>query len=143
MRGAHGGNNFVTSNKRVGLTLGELMRPEDFGVWARYALSASDLGGMIKRAIRALRYFESVSEFGLDISAGLARWSYTINEPVGFGRRHVADRALQPMLTALRYYLGIDWTPILVECDYERPLHWRKLESYLAPQLCLTASPTP
>ena len=104
------------------------MRPEDFGVWARYALSASDLRGMIERAVRTLDYFESVSEFRLDISAELARWSYTMHEPGAFGHRHVADRALQPMLTAMRYYLGPGWTPTLVEFDYERPLHWRKLE---------------
>jgi AraC-like DNA-binding protein len=117
-----------TSDELFGLHLGELMRPEDFGVWARYALSASDLRGMIERAVRTLDYFESVSEFRLDISAELARWSYTMHEPVAFGHRHVADRALQPMLTAMRYYLGPGWTPTLVEFDYERPLHWRKLE---------------
>src|SRR5262249_13320087 len=45
-----------------------------------------------------------------------------------FGRRHVADRALWPMLTALRYYLGADWAPVRIEFDYQRPLHWRRLE---------------
>jgi AraC-like DNA-binding protein len=129
-----------TADELFGIHLGELMRPEDFGVWARYALSASNLRGMIERSIRALRYFESVSEFGLDISAGLARWSYTIYEPLAFGRRHVADRALQPMLTALRYYLGNNWTPILVECDYERPLHWRKLEEIFGAPIMFNSS---
>jgi AraC-like DNA-binding protein len=129
-----------TSDELFGFHLGELMRPEDFGVWARYALSASNLRGMIERAIRTLDYFESVSEFRLDISAELARWSYTIYEPVGFGHRHVADRALQPMLTALRYYLGPDWTPTVVECDYERPLHWRKLEELFGAPILFSCS---
>jgi AraC-like DNA-binding protein len=129
-----------TSDELFGLHLGELMRPEDFGVWARYALSASDLRGMIERATRTLGYFESVSEFGLDISAELARWHYTIYEPLGYGHRHVADRALQPMLTAIRYYLGPDWTPTLVECDYERPLHWRKLEELFGAPIVFNSS---
>jgi AraC-like DNA-binding protein len=129
-----------TSDELFGLHLGELMRPEGFGVWARYALSAPNLRGMIERAIRTLDYFESVSEFRLDISAELARWSYTIYEPVGFGHRHVADRALQPMLTGLRYYLGPDWTPTLVECDYERPLHWRKLEELFGAPIMFNCS---
>jgi AraC-like DNA-binding protein len=61
-------------------------------------------------------------------------------EPVGFGHRHVADRALQPMLTAMRYYLGPGWTPTLVECDYERPSHWRKLEELFGAPIMFNCS---
>lgn len=117
-----------TGNEFFKLYLGESMRPEDFGLWARYGLSASDLRTMIERGIRTLPFHESVSEFGLDISGGLARWSYKIFEPISFGRRHNVDHALWPMLTAVRYYLGPDWTPVRVEIDYDRPLHWRRLE---------------
>lgn len=117
-----------TGNELFGLHLGESMRPEDFGLWARYALCASDLRTMIERAIRTLSFYESVSEFGLDISGGLARWSYKIYEPSSFGRRHNVDHDLWPMLTALRYYLGADWTPVRAEFDYDPPLHWRRLE---------------
>jgi len=36
-----------TSDELFGLHLGQAMRPEDFGLWARYALCASDLRTMI------------------------------------------------------------------------------------------------
>lgn len=117
-----------TGNELFGLQLGESMRPEDFGGWARYALSASDLRTAIERAIRTLSFYESVSEYGLDISGGLARWSYKIYEPMSFGRMHNIDHIMWPTLTAFRYYLGTDWTPVRVEFDYDRPLHWRRLE---------------
>ncbi len=117
-----------TGDELIGLRLGALMRPEDFGLWARYAVSAPDLRGMIERANRTFSYFESVNEFALDVTADLARWSYKVNGRTNIGRRHNSDRSLWPRLTGLRYYLGADWTPSRIECDYERPLHWRKLE---------------
>lgn len=117
-----------TSDELFGLHLGQAMRPEDFGLWARYALCASDLRTMIERAIRALPFHESVSKFALDIYEGLAHWSYIFYETESVGRRHNIDHALWPMLTALRYYLGPDWTPLRIEFNYERPLYWRQIE---------------
>ena len=112
----------------LGFHIGDLMQPEDFGLWARYALSAPYLHGMILRADRALRYHQAGSEFDLQIAGGLARWSYRVLEPVSFGRRHHSDHSLLPMLAGLRCYLGANWTPSRVEFDYDRPSHFRMLE---------------
>ena len=107
-----------------GFHLGELMQPEDFGPWMQYALSASDLCTFIRRTIRALRYHESGTALGLEISGKLARWVYQVQEPISLGRRHYSGLALWPMLVAVRRYLGANWTPVRVECD-DDCLSWR------------------
>ena len=90
----------------------------------QYALSASDLCTFIRRTIRALRYHESGTALGLEISGKLARWVYQVQEPISLGRRHYSGLALWPMLVAVRRYLGANWNPVRVECD-DDCLSWR------------------
>lgn len=111
-----------------GLHVGQAMQPEDFGLWARYAMAAANLKGMIARLVRAVAYHQSGGAFGLEVSDEVARWSYRVTEPVVSGRRHHADHALWPMLLALRRCADGNWTPVHVECSYDRPPCWRQLE---------------
>lgn len=111
-----------------GLHVGQEMQPEDFGLWARYVVSAPSLRGMISRMRRAVRFHQSGGEIELDVVDDIAVWRYRVAEPGTVGRRHHAEHALWPMLTALRRYAGPDYTPIRIECAYDRPRCWRRLE---------------
>ena len=113
----------------LGFTWARPCSPRISAVGHSIALAASDLQAMIQRAVRGLRYHQSGSSFGLDISGGSARWYYRLHEPIDFGRRHQVDHYLWSMLTALRLYLGTTWSPVRVEFDCDRPAHWRKLET--------------
>jgi len=111
-----------------GLRVGRAMQPEDFGLWVRYAMSAPSLGGMISRLRRALDHHQSGSEFDFQVSGRRASWSYRVTESVASGHRHHTDHALWPMLVALRRYAGTKWMPLRIECTYDRPQCWRRLE---------------
>lgn len=111
-----------------GLHVGRAMRPEDFGLWARYATSASSLRDMISRTNRSLRFHQSGGELGLDVFDNVAIWRYRVADSTVSGRRHHAEHAIWPMLVALRRYTPSNWKPIRIECGYDRPRLWRKLE---------------
>jgi AraC-like DNA-binding protein len=111
-----------------GLHVGQAMRPEDFGLWAQYAMSAPSLGCMISRVNKSLRFHQSGGKLELDIQGDLAVWYYIVTDPAVLGRRHHADHAVWPMLTALRRYMGDKWEPLRIECSYDRPKCWRRLE---------------
>jgi hypothetical protein len=78
--------------------------------------------------MRAVGYQQSGTEFSVSSSNELVRWGYRVVESIGIGRRHHADHILQPMLAALRRYLGQTWTPLRIEVEYDRPRRWRELE---------------
>lgn len=111
-----------------GLHLGLAMRPEDYGPFVRYMVSAPDLLTMIRRSIRALRYHISGCEFRLDVSDQQARWGIRTSDTTSFGRRHLVEHVIHPMLNALRRYLGPNWCPLRVEVEHDRPACWGHVE---------------
>lgn len=111
-----------------GLHLGLAMRPEDYGPFVRYMVSAPDLLTVIRRSIRSLRYHISGGEFGLDVSDQRARWGIRASDTTSFGRRHLVDQVIHPMINIMRRYLGPNWSPLRVEVEYARPGCWRQLE---------------
>ncbi len=112
----------------IGLRVGQAMQPEDFGLWARYGMSGITLRDKIRRWNRSLRFHQSGSELALDEQGECAVWRYGMVESSTYGRRHHAEHLLWPMLTALRRNTTSTWDPIHIECSYERPQFWRKLE---------------
>jgi AraC-like DNA-binding protein len=111
-----------------GLHLGLAMRPEDYGPFVRYMVSAPDLLTMIRRSIRSLRYHISGCEFSLDIFDQRARWGIRASDKTSFGRRHLVDHVIHPMINAMRRYLGPNWLPLNVEVEHDRPGCWRLIE---------------
>jgi AraC-like DNA-binding protein len=120
---------------QFGVSLGEAMRPEDFGPVVRYMLAAPDLRTLLWRSMRAVGYQQSGTEFSLEICQGMVRWGYRVIDPISLGRRHHADHVIVPMLTGLRRYLGQAWTPIRIEVEYDRPRGWRELERQFGAQV--------
>jgi AraC-like DNA-binding protein len=111
-----------------GLHLGLAMRPEDYGPFVRYMASAPDLLTLIRRSIRSLRYHITGCEFDLKIFDQRARWGIRTSDPTSFGRRHLVEHVIHPMLNVMRRYLGPNWSPLRVEVEHARPECWRRLE---------------
>lgn len=119
----------------IGLRVGQAMQPEDFGLWARYGMSGATLRDKILRSNRGLRFHQTGGELALDVRGEIAVWRYSMADPATYGRRHHAEHILWPMLTALRRHTSAKWDPIRIECSYERPPCWRKLEVAFGPPL--------
>jgi len=111
-----------------GLHLGLAMTPEDYGPFVRYMASAPDLLTLIRRSIRSLRYHISGCEFRLDVSDQQARWGIRTSDTTSFGRRHLVEHVIHPMLNVMRRYLGPSWCPLRVEVEHDRPECWRRVE---------------
>lgn len=111
-----------------GVSLGNAMRPEDYGPVVTYMLAAADVRALLWRSMRAVGHQQSGTEFSISSSNGLVRWGYRVVEPIGVGRRHHADHVIKPMLAGLRRYLGAIWAPLRIEVEYDRPRRWRELE---------------
>jgi AraC-like DNA-binding protein len=111
-----------------GVNLGHAMQPEDFGPVIQYMASATNIGDLLRRSVRALRYHTSGAEFNFVLLEDHARWEIRTIERIVSGRRHYTDHVLYPMLTALRRYLGPKWSPLRIELDYDRPFCWRATE---------------
>jgi AraC-like DNA-binding protein len=111
-----------------GLHLGLAMRPEDYGPFVRYMASAPDLLTLIRRSIRSLRYHITGCEFDLEIFDQRARWGIRTSDPTSFGRRHLVEHVIHPMLNVMRRYLGPNWSPLRVEVEHDGPACWRRLE---------------
>jgi len=118
----------AAADDMFGLRVGQQMRPEDFGLFAQYATSAPDVRTMIWRTNRSIIYHQTGTIFGLDVNGNVARWCYRVLDGGKLRQRHHAEHILWPMLTALRSYLGKDWNPTAIECNYPRPACWRDIE---------------
>jgi AraC-like DNA-binding protein len=111
-----------------GLNLGLAMTPEDYGPFVRYMASAPDLLTLIRRSIRSLRYHISGCEFSLEVFDQHARWGIRTSDTTSFGRRHLVEHVIHPMLNVMRRYLGPNWSPLRVEVEHDRPECWRRVE---------------
>ena len=123
--GLHGRAARVAGDELFGLRIGQGMHPEDFGRFARYAVQAPDLKGMLSRFQRALRYHQNSATFHTSHEGDFVRWSYRLIEPWTVGRRHHANHAIPPMIEAVRRFFGDAWRPLWIELEADRG-HWAK-----------------
>ena len=103
-----------------GLKLGQRMHPEDFGWFARYAVQAPDLAGMLSRYQRGMHYHQNGSAVECSRQGDLVRFSYRLTEPWSVGRRNHADHCVVPFMESVRRYLGDRWCPLWVELEADR-----------------------
>ena len=102
----------------LGLRVGRAMRPEDYGVWARWAAAGPTLRHGLSRACRAVRYYQATDSMRGEVHGDLVRFSYhQLGVPVDQGRHH-ADHVLPSLIGFVRGYLGPDWKPLWVEVPY-------------------------
>lgn len=118
----------ATGDPLLGLHVGQAMRPEDFGLFVKYATSAPELRTAIARVNENIVYHQTGTRFGLDANESIARWHYRVVDPGPSGQRHHAEHVLWPMMTLMRSYLGPRWVPIRIECSYDKPKCWRQVE---------------
>jgi AraC-like DNA-binding protein len=114
-----------------GLRLGQRMTPTDFGLWARYVVSAPDLAAMIRRAERTVGYHQPGASLTLESRGEFVVLRYRASFQGGRGRTHHTDHVLSPLTQCIRRYAGQHWAPTWIELDYPRPRHWRRLEEAL------------
>ncbi len=102
----------------LGLKVGRAMRPEDYGVWVRYAAAAPTLGHGLARVCRAVRYYQAADSMRGEVYGDFARLAYyQLGIHQGEGRHH-ADHVLPSLIGFGRSFLGQDWQPLWVEVPY-------------------------
>jgi AraC-like DNA-binding protein len=108
----------LLGNPLLGLAVGRAMRPEDYGVWARWAAAGPTLRHGIARACRAMRYYQAADSMRGQLFGDHARLSYhALGVPFEAGRQH-ADHVLPSLIGFGRGFLGADWQPLWVEMPY-------------------------
>ena len=108
----------LLGNPLLGLAVGRAMRPEDYGVWARWAAAAPTLRHGLARACRAVRYYQAADSMRGQLFGDHARLSYhALGVSVEAGRQH-ADHVLPSLIGFGRGFLGADWQPLWVEVPY-------------------------
>lgn len=115
----------------LGLRVGQLMRPADYGPYLQHAAAADTLAGGIRRAIRGLRYYQAAGSLGLQLCGDEARFTYRqhVASPQS-GRQH-ADHVLPTVLGFVRGFLGNEWLPDGYLVPYPRHQQHRRLEEWL------------
>ncbi len=102
----------------LGLRVGRAMRPEDYGVWVRYAAAAPTLRHGLARVCRAVRYYQTADSMRGEVYGDLARLAYyQVGVRQGEGRHH-ADHVLPSLIGFGRGFLGQGWKPLWVEVPY-------------------------
>jgi AraC-like DNA-binding protein len=108
----------LLGNPLLGLAVGRAMRPEDYGVWARWAAAGPTLRHGLARACRAVRYYQAADSMRGQLFGDHARLSYhALGVSVEAGRQH-ADHVLPSLIGFGRGFLGADWQPLWVEVPY-------------------------
>lgn len=53
-------------------------KPEEFGPWARYVLSADNMASMMSRAKRCLKFHQQGAQIEIERGQNLFKWSYCL-----------------------------------------------------------------
>ena len=77
-----------------GLRLGERMSPADFGPWASYMLSGSNLAAMIQRSARTIGYHQPGATFALERRGDFVVWRHQSSHRAGSGRNQHTDHVV-------------------------------------------------
>ncbi|MGF1563680.1 MAG: AraC family transcriptional regulator ligand-binding domain-containing protein [Geminicoccaceae bacterium] len=107
-------------DRLFGLRVGQAMAPEDYGLWARYALSARTLRAAIGRLAWALPLHQTGPSVSLYARGGSAVFAYHAPRFAGVDARQHVDHVVPTMLEIVRRYLGPDWSPAWIGLPYAR-----------------------
>jgi AraC-like DNA-binding protein len=100
------------------------------GSYGRHVGSMPDLAAAILRANATIGLLlQSATEFGLTVSAGLARWTYRVTDRVELGRQKNEMLALGYMLDLVRHFAGAPFTPTGLELGGPRLASKSEVES--------------
>jgi len=113
-----------------GLRVGQHMKPEGFGAWVAYCLSAATLGEAVARTARTVWTFQSGAAYSLAAAGDGIFWAYHRPYSRSGGAQH-ADHLLPPIIKFVRAYLGEEWLPAQVDVCYPRDPDGHKVEQAL------------
>ena len=115
----------------LGLRVGQLMRPSDYGPYLQHAAAADTLAGGIRRAIRGLRYYQAAGSLRLQLRGDEAHFTYRQHVASAESGRQHADHVLPTVLSFVRGFLGEDWLPNRYLVPYPRHGQHGRLEECL------------
>jgi AraC-like DNA-binding protein len=105
----------------LGVLLAPVMNVANYGTFGRYVLGADTLGQSIERGITALCYHSTEDRMSVAIVGDEVRFSYRFALAGRTGYDIVACAAAGVLLSVFRAYLPVDWRPLRVELDTDRP----------------------
>lgn len=105
----------------LGLLLAPVMNAANYGSFGHYVLGADTLGQSIERAIAALCYHSTDDRMSVAIVGDEVRFSYVFALAGRAGYDIVASAAAGVLLSVFKAYLPVDWRPLRVELDIDKP----------------------
>lgn len=105
----------------LGLLLAPVMDVANYGSFGRYVLGADTLGQSIERAIAALCYHSTDDRMSVAIVGDEVRFSYDFALAGRAGYDIIASAAAGVLQSVLRAYLPVDWRPLRIELDIDKP----------------------
>lgn len=106
-------------DRAFGLRVGEAMTPDNYGLWAEYALGASSLHSALVRIVGTIDVHQTGSRMSLRRAGGHMIWGFHPQTPGLPGIQH-ADHIIPVMRRFVGKYLGDDWAPPWIELNYPR-----------------------
>lgn len=105
----------------LGLLIAPMMNAANYGSYGRYVLGADTLAQSIQRSTTALCYHSTGDRMSVAIVGDEARYRYVFALAGHAGYDMVAGAAAGVLLSLFRAYLPVDWHPLRVELDINRP----------------------
>jgi AraC-like DNA-binding protein len=105
----------------LGIMMAPVMNVANYGSFGRYVLGADTLGQSIERSITALGYHSTDDRMSVAVVGDEARYSYVFALAGRPGYEIIATAAAGVLLSVVRAYLPVDWRPLRIELDIDRP----------------------
>jgi AraC-like DNA-binding protein len=105
----------------LGILMAPLMDVANYGSFGRYVIGADTLGQAIKRAIAALSYHSTDDRMSVAIVDDEVRHCYAFALAGHAGYDMIASAAAGVLLSVFRVYLPVDWRPLRIELDIDKP----------------------
>ena len=118
----------ILGNPVFGLELGQTMRPVDWGLIGRYVADAPNLGSMMRRSIRSIKYHQTHGIFAASMKENEVSWSYRLSNSSA-EEAHI-DHVLATLPNLVRIYAGDDWKPKRVDVQYPEVAWRRQIEDF-------------
>lgn len=118
----------ILGNPLFGLELGQAMQPVDWGLIGRYVADAPDLGSMMRRTIRSIKYHQTHGIFAASMNENEVSWSYRLSD--GSVEEAHIDHVLATLPNLVRICAGDDWKPKRVDVQYQEVAWRRQIENF-------------
>ena len=107
-------------NENIGLLWAPALTVRDYGVWGDHVLSAPTLGEALAWAQRAMPFHSSVDRTTWNSDAEHIYYGYNFALKEHPAYPTIAYSALGSVLSIFRHYLGSDFRPACINCDFTR-----------------------